>query len=592
MKNPEAAQIFAQIANLLEIKGENPFKVRAYEKAAQTIQDLPEDLASFREKQPLTKIPGIGESIAQKIDEILNTGKCQFHQDLLAEMSPGLIELLRIPEVGPKTVQLLYEQLGVSTVAELEKAVKKHLLRGLKRMGAKTEENILEGIARLRQQGERRPLAVAFPHAQEIVEALKAQTPVDQIEMAGSLRRMKDTIGDIDILVTSQQPEKVMEVFCSLPMVKKILAQGTTKSSVITNLDIQVDVRVLKPDCFGAALQYFTGSKAHNIKLRELAVKRGLKISEYGIFKVKGNKRLGGETEEEIYDALGLPCPPPEIREDMGEIEAARKNKLPKLVEASQIQADLHVHSDWSDGRYSIAEMAEAAQQLGYTYVAITDHSKGRGIANGLSEDRLLKQIEEIKNINKKLQGFALLAGTEVDIRKDGDLDFDDDLLCQLDFVIASVHSGFRMDANAMTDRTIRAMENPWVDVIGHPTGRIIGQREPYAVDMDRILEAAARLGAAMEVNAFPDRLDLKDVHCRMAKEMGVKLVIGTDAHSVEHLGLMTYGVATARRGWVEAKDLLNTLPLADFRKSLRRNKQAQPRRQPKHRAAAKSRRS
>lgn len=574
MRNPEIARTFDEIANLLEIKGVNPFKVRAYEKAAQIIQELPEDLASLKEKQPLTEIPGIGASIAQKIEEILKSGKCQFHQDLLAEMPPGLIELLRIPEVGPKTVKLLYEQLGVRTVAELEKAVKEHRLRGLKGMGAKSEQNILDGIARLRRQGERRPLAIARPHAQAIVEALKAQAPVDQIEVAGSLRRMKDTIGDIDLQVTSQQPEQVMEVFCSLPLVKKILAQGATKSSVITDIDIQVDVRVLKPDCFGAGLQYFTGSKAHNIKLRELAAKRGLKISEYGIFQVKGNQRLGGETEDEIYAALGLPCPAPEIREDMGEIEAAQENELPKLVELPQIRGDLHVHTDWSDGKYSIAQMAEAAQQLGYRYLAITEHSKGRGIANGLSEDRLLKQIQEIKKINRKLKDFTLLAGTEVDIRKDGDLDFDDDLLSELDLVIASVHSGFRMDADTMTERILRAMENPWVDVIGHPTGRLIGQRDPYEVDIDRILEAAARWGVAMEINAFPDRLDLKDVHCRMAKEMAVKLAIGTDSHSTEHLNLITYGVATARRGWVEAKDLLNTLSVEGLRKSLRRNKQ------------------
>jgi len=572
MRNGDVARVLSEIAAILTVKGENPFKVRAYERAAEAIANLSESLSAIRERGGLQSIQGIGASIAEKIEELLLTGQCAHHQELLKEFPPTALEFFRIPGVGPKTVKLLLER-DITTVDALERAAAAGELRGLRGLGEKTEQEILRGIAHLREYSKRANLGVAWELAQAMMEEIRAGAPVDQMEAAGSLRRMKETIGDIDILVTSDQPEKVMERFVGLSVIEEVLAKGSTKSSALTHAGIQADVRVVAPESFGAALQYFTGSKQHNIQLRELGVKKHLKLNEYGVFGTSGTteKRLGGRREEEMYAALGLPWISPELREDQGEIEAAREGRLPRLVELSDLRGDLHVHSDWSDGHQSILEMARAAKASGYEYLALTDHSPSETVANGLSPERLGARVKEIEAARRAVPGFAILNGTEVDIKRDGSLDYSDEVLAGLDFVVASVHSGWKMERAAMTERIIKAMENPWVDCIAHPTGRLIGRREPYEVDMEALLKAARDLGVALEINAYPERLDLKDVDARRARELGVKLIISTDAHSTDHYELIRFGVATARRGWLEAKDVLNTLPPDRFLEQLRR---------------------
>lgn len=572
MTNAEISRVLSEIAVILTVKGENPFKSRAYERAAEAVADLSEDAAAVRARGELRSIPGIGASIAEKIEELLDTGQCRHHQELLAEFPASAFTLLRIPGVGPKTVKVLLDE-GITTVEELEHAVQEGRLRQLRGMGEKTEQEILRGIGRVREYGRRSDLGTAWLQAQEIMARLRACAPVEQMEAAGSLRRMQETVGDLDILITSDRPQEVMDCFIGLEAVAEVIAHGPTKSSVRTRAGIQADLRVVAPESFGAALQYFTGSKAHNIKLRDLAVRRRLKLNEYGVFRVEGDKdvRLGGEREEEMYAALGLPMMPPELREDRGEIEAALEGRLPELVELSDIRGDLHVHSDWSDGHLSIEAMARAARDLGHEYIAITDHSPSQTVANGLSVERLRERQRKIATARRKVRGIAILSGAEVDIKRDGSLDYPEETLAELDFVVASAHSGWKAERAAMTARLIRAMEHPWVDCIGHPSGRLIGKREPYDVDMEAVLEAAARLGVAMEINAYPERLDLKDVHARRAQELGVKILISSDAHSAEHLSFMRFGVATARRGWLGPATVLNTLPLAELRRQLRR---------------------
>lgn len=565
MSNAEIARVLDDIAAALEIKGENVFKIRAYYKAAETIANLPEELATLRARGELRKLSGVGAGIAEKIEELLDTGKCTYHEQLQAEFSPALLELLRIPEVGPKTVKLLHEQLGIGSIAELEAAAEAGKLREIRGLGEKTEVNILKGIRQVRRFAERFPLAVVYPLATRIVELLAERAPLEQISPAGSLRRMRDTVRDLDLLVTANDPEQVMEVFVKLPMVREVTMRGPTKASVIAEEGLQVDLRVVTPEEFGAALLYFTGSKEHNVKLREMAVKRKLRINEYGLFEVETNKRLGGKTEEEMYRLMKLPWIPPEMREDQGEIEAAQRGELPELVELKDVRGDLHVHSKWSDGRATIEAMVKAAQERGYEYVAICDHSPAQGVANGLSVERLRKRQEEIERVRRKFPGMAVLAGTEVDIRADGSLDYPDEVLAELDFVVASVHSGWKSSAQVNTERILRAIANPYVDLIGHPTGRLVGQRDPYEVDIEQVIRAAAKAGVALEIDSHPDRLDLKDSHARLAKEHGVKLVINTDSHSLEGYELLHFGVATARRGWIEPKDVLNTLPRAKF---------------------------
>ncbi|MBI5199092.1 MAG: DNA polymerase/3'-5' exonuclease PolX, partial [Nitrospirae bacterium] len=480
MKNQEVVKVFNDIADILEIKGENLFRIRAYRKAAQNIESLPQDLDSMIEKKALEEIPGIGKDLAQKIEEIISTGSLKFYEDLKKEIPEGQVELLSVPSLGPKTAKLLYDKLRIKNIEELEEAAKSHKLLKVAGIREKTEQNILRGIEMLKRGKERQPLGRVLPMADEIVNALEASKNVRRVSLAGSLRRMKDTIKDIDILATSQNPAKAMKTFVNLPQVKEILARGITKSSIVTNAGIQVDLRVVEEDSFGAALAYFTGSKAHNIRLREMAMKRGLKINEYGVFDEKTDKKIAGKEEKDIYRVLDLPYIHPELREDMGEIEAAIKGDLPKLVKIKDIKGDLHVHSKWSDGSHTLEELALVARERGYEYLAITDHSKSLGIARGLTKEALLEMKKEVISLNKRLRGVRLLAGTEVNIRSDGTIDYPDDVLSKLDIVVAAVHSGFRQGKEQMTMRIVRAMRSPFIHIIAHPTGRLLGEREGY----------------------------------------------------------------------------------------------------------------
>ena len=563
MHNEEVARIFNAIAEMLEIKGGNPFRIRAYRRAAENIEGLADDVATLIERDTIEEIPGIGKDLAAKIREIVTTGTFQEYEKLKAEIPPGLTQVLQIPGMGPKTTKLLYEEKGIDSIQKLEAAARAGSLRGLPGIKGKTEENILRGIEMLKRASGRMPLGLAFPLAQEIIARLRKIRGVQRIHFAGSLRRMKETVGDIDILAISTAADKVMDAFVAHPFVHEILAKGETKSSVMTRQGIQVDVRVVEPEAFGGAWAYFTGSKAHNIRLRDMARKKGLKISEYGIFQERTGKRIGGREEEEIYEVLGLPFIVPELREDTGEIEAALTGQLPDLITVEDIQGDLHVHSKWSDGAHAIEEVVEAARKRGYAYIAITDHSKERvGIGRGLAAEDLARQRDEIERLSQRLHDIRILAGIEVDIRPDGSLELPDAALAKLDFVVASVHSAFRQDRDTMTQRIVRAVSNRYVRVLGHPTGRFLGEREPFDFDFDQLLHAARHSGLALEINASPSRLDLKDVHARMVKEAGVPLVINTDTHTLPSFDNIHLGVATARRAWIEKKDVLNALPL------------------------------
>ncbi len=571
MKNQEIAKIFNDIADLLEIKGENPFRIRAYRRAALNVESLAGNIAETSKEQ-LMAIPGIGQDLAGKIEEYARTGKLRFYEDLKKEVPEGLGTLLSVPGLGPKTAKLLSDELKVKNLGDLERLAKEHKLSGLPGIKEKTEKNILKGIEMLKRGMERRPLGKVLPIADDIVEQLKKSSPVNKITVAGSIRRWKDTIKDIDILATAREAKAVMSAFVHLPHVRDVLMHGPTKSSVVIHEGLQVDLRVVEEDSFGAALAYFTGSKAHNIRLREMAVKTGLKINEYGIFRERDNKKLGGEKEEDAYRILGLPFIAPELREDTGEIEAALEGTLPNIVTLGDIKGDLHVHTKMSDGSHDFDELIEEARKRGYEYIAITDHSKGLGIARGLSEERIIEEKREIEAINKKLKGFRLLAGVEVDIRSDGQLDFPNEILKQLDIVVAAIHSGFRQSREQQTKRMISAMRNPYVSVIAHPTGRLIGERDPYDVDMNEVLKTAKETGTAVEINAYPLRLDLNDVYAKMAKEMGIKIVISTDTHVISQFNYMTYGVSIARRGWLEKNDVLNTMHYSALMKALGKN--------------------
>jgi len=570
MQNQAIAAMFNDIADMLEIKGESPFRITAYRRAARALEEMGEDIGAVaaRGMKDLLKIPGIGKGTAEKILEFLERGTCAYYEELRTSLPAGLTTLMSIPEIGPKTALLLHEKLGIGTIEQLEQAAKGGQVRTLPRMGAKTEENILRGIALIRRTKERQPIGRVLPLAQEIVDALRALKEVKELSLAGSLRRMRETIGDIDIVVTSVAPERVMETFVALPRVKQVLAKGPTKSSVLLDSGIQADVRVVEPASFGAALQYFTGSKDHNVKVRERAVRRGLKVNEYGVFRVKDDRRLAGRTEDEVYQAVGLPWIPPEIREDQGEVELAEKGALPRLIALEDIRGDLQMHTRWSDGTEPAERMARAAKERGYEYIAITDHSQSLKFVGGVPVDELRANAKTCRRLTDRL-GIAVLMGTECDILPDGRLDYPDDVLAGLDVVVASVHTRFKMPRDEMTARLIRAMEHPHVDIIGHPTGRLLGQRDAYEVDMERLVEAAARTGTALEINASPDRLDLSDAHARLARERGVRLVISTDAHSRYELRFMAYGIGVARRAWVEPRHVLNTLSLQDLQASL-----------------------
>ncbi|MFH1730112.1 MAG: DNA polymerase/3'-5' exonuclease PolX [Planctomycetota bacterium] len=558
MDNREVAMQFELLADLLEFKGENAFKIRSYRQAARLIEDLGEDITEIAAAGGLRDLPGVGEGIAKKIVEYIETGRMTRLEEARSGVPDGILGVLEIQGIGPKKAAMLYKEIGVDSVGALEKAAEEQRVRGLPGMGAKSEENILRGI-RLRQAGaERMLLDAALDAADAVVEHLKSKRGlVSRITPAGSLRRRCESVGDIDILACGKDAAKILDAFVGGPYVADVFAAGETKASVTTTDGPQVDLRVVEPKQFGAALQYFTGSKAHNIKLRHIAKQKKMKINEYGLF--RGKKLVASAEEEDIYRALGMEPMPPELREDRGEIEAAIDGTLPKLVEPGDIKGDFHVHSNYSDGRQSIVEIAAAAKALGYRFVAITDHSQSLQIAHGLTPERVRKQMKEIAAVNRKLRGFKVLAGIEVDIKGDGSLDLPDKLLADLDLVIASIHSGFKQPREKIMSRITAAMENPHVDIIGHPTGRLIGEREAYDVDVSELIRAAAATGIALEINAHPQRLDLNDVYCRMAKERGVKLAIGTDAHNAADLDMMQFGVSVARRGWLSPKDVLNT---------------------------------
>jgi len=566
MKNSNVAKVFQDIADLLELKGENIFKIRAYQKAARAIEHYPMELeAMVGEGEDLHSIPGVGEAIAKKTTELITTGNLGYYEDLKAEFPQGITNLLNIPGIGPKTANKLSAELGISSVDELEQAVNDGRVSKLFRLGEKTAENILHQIRALRRNDQRIPIGEALPIVEDIMAVLRSIPGVKNLTPAGSLRRFQETIGDIDLMGTADEPKEVIDAFVALPFVRQVLAQGSTKASVIASGGLQFDLRMVEHDSFGSLLQYFTGSKQHNVSLREKWRNRGLKLSEYGITVVATDKLEKFATEEGFYDRLGMQYIPPEIREAQGEIEKAEQRSIPSLVELSDIKGDLHTHTKWSDGHDSIEDLARAAKHMGYQYIAITEHSAGRGIAHGLSPERLREQVAEIKALNRRLSGIRALTGTEVDIRADGSLDLPHEILVELDIVIAAVHSAMNQSEEKMTERITKAMENPDVDVIAHPTCRLIREREPVAIDLEAVSRAAAKHNKIMEINAMPDRLDLKDTHAFRARELGVKLIIGTDTHSIAHLGFMRFGVGIARRAWCEPQHILNTLPLEEL---------------------------
>ena len=570
MKNAEVAEILDKMADLLEFKGELPFKINAYRKASRMISELTEDIETLWQEKRLHEIPGVGKGIQGKIDEYLATGTITEFEQLLQEVPQELFELLTIPNFGPKTAALAYKELGVETLEDLKKVLDDGSLAKLPGMGPKKVENIRKGLELKETAGSRISIGIALPIAEQVIDYMNenAGDILDGLSAAGSVRRFRETVHDIDILAATEQGAEVIRIFTEMPRVTRVLGAGETKGSVIIDDRFQVDLRAVPLQSWGAAQQYFTGSKAHNVRLREIAKKSGYKINEYGIF--EGEKTLGGRKEDEIYHLLGMEWIPPELREDRGEIEAAQEGKLPKLVQLKDIKADLHVHSKYSDGQLTLRDMALAMQAMGYSYMAFCDHSKSAFYANGLDEKRLLEQVQEIKALNKEFSDFVVLAGTEVDILPDGSLDFDDEILQQLDFVVASIHSAFKTDPTA---RTIAAMRNPYVDVIGHPTGRLITRRAGFEIDLERIFDVAAETGTALEVNAYWDRLDLSDVNIRQAIERGIKVAINTDSHHLEHLDMMRLGVGTARRGWAEKKDVLNTFSVDQLRKWQKRNR-------------------
>ena len=559
MKNLEIARGFDLIGDLLELKGENPFRIRAYRRAAQNLETLTEDVETLAAQGRLDEIPGIGPDLAGKIGEYLEMGRMEVLESLRREVPAGLADLMGVPGVGPKTAKLLHDRLKVTDLGQLETLARAGKLRGLPGIQAKTEQNLIKGIALVRRGQARMPLWRALPLAEEIAHALASVRGVKRVEPAGSVRRRKETVGDLDLLVTSTDPARVMDAFVRLPQVADVLERGPTKASVRHREGIQVDLRVVEPATFGAALQYFTGSKEHNIRIREMAVKKRLKISEYGVFREPGGRRIAGATEEEVYAAVGLPLIPPELREGLGEIEAAQSRRLPALVDLDDIRGDLHCHTNATDGHHTVESLVAAARERGYAYVLVSDHSRSTRVAGGLTAEEALAHVEKVRAIGRKQRSITVLAGSECDILPDGSLDYPDDVLAQMDLVVAAVHSRFKQPRAEMTRRICRALENPYVNILAHPTGRLIGLREPYDVDLEQVFPAARRHGKALEINCYPERLDLNDVHARRARELGVLLAINTDTHALDQLDTMWLGVATARRAWVGPAEVINT---------------------------------
>lgn len=574
--NQEIAAVFNTIADILDIKGENAFRIRAYRRASQQISQLSDELATLPEARR-QDIPGIGADLGRKIDELISTGRLAYFDELKQSLPQGVLDMLTIPGVGPRTAKAVFEELHIDSVEKLEQAARSHRLQQLAGFKKKTEANILHGIDLIRQGKARLLLSQAQEAADEIIRPLQGLKAVRQIRTAGSLRRQKETVRDIDILVTSSRPQAVMDAVAGLAAAQEVLSHGRTKTAIRTAAGIQVDVRVVAPESFGAALVYFTGSKAHNIRIRDLAKRQGLKLNEYGVFAEKTGQRVAGSTEEEVYQALGLAYVEPELREDSGEIEAAQAGALPKLVTEKSIRGDTHAHSNWSDGKDSIEAMARAMRERGYEYMVLSDHSQSLGIAAGLSPQRLRQQIARVKVLNKKFKDFRILCAAEVDIKPDGRLDFDEDILAELDIVLAAVHSGFKQSRDTMTRRLAAAMHQPRVNIIVHPLGRVIGERSAYEVDWDEILRIARGTNTALEINCYPKRLDMDDIHSRAAKDAGVMIALGSDSHSVAQTGFMRWGVAVARRAWLEQKDVLNCLSCEELLQWTRAKRQSSP---------------
>lgn len=573
MSNQDVSRLFNEIADLLEIKGEDAFRVNSYRRVARAIDDLTEDLTEVAERNGLQKIPGVGKGSAERISEYLKTGRIEVHDELAAALPPGILRLLQIPGLGPKKVKLLHSELGVGGIEDLKTAIAAGRVEQLAGFGKKSVEKIVEGIEFLARSAGRTPLGIALPIAASLREAVGRFKDVKRVEIAGSVRRGKETIGDVDLLCEANDGPAVVKAFTSLPQVTGVRAAGDTKGSILLRTpeggDLQIDLRVVPGESFGAAWQYFTGSKEHNVRLREIAVKKGWKLNEYGLF--DGDTRLAGETEDEIYHRLGFESIPPELREDRGEIEA--RGKLPELIAVEHIRGDLHLHTTASDGHASIEEMARAAKARGYEYIAVTDHSRSSVIANGLSIERLERHIEAIRTADQNVQGITILAGIECDVLSDGAMDYPDDLLARLDWVVASLHTAQGQSREQVTKRTIEAMTNPHIHCIGHPSGRLIGRRDAMDLDWEEVFAAAARTGTALEVSAAWQRLDLKDVHIRQAIEAGCWLCINTDAHSTGEYDQIGLGVQTARRGWATRDRVVNTLPIAELAKWLKAKK-------------------
>ncbi len=566
--NADITTVFTEIADRLEIEGANPFRIRAYRNAARILGDLPQEVRALVERgDDLTRLPGIGSDLAGKISEIVSTGHCSLLDRLRRELPPAITELLKIPGIGPKRVKVLYHDLDVQTVEQLQRAARDGRIRVLPGFGEKTEQNILQAVEAHASQSRRFKLATAAQYAEALRAFLQAVPGVQQVTVAGSFRRMRETVGDLDILVTAAPDSAVMQRFTTYDEVAEVFSAGETRASVLLKCGMQIDLRVVVQQSYGAALHYFTGSKAHNIAIRRIAQQLGLKVNEYGVF--RGAKRIAGDSEESVFRAIGLPFIPPELREDRGEIEAARAGRLPKLIELSDLKGDLHAHTKASDGHDSLRDMALAARALGLEYLAITEHSRRLTVAHGLDPVQLAKHCDEIDRVNAELKGITLLKGIEVDILEDGNLDLPDTVLARLDLVVGAVHSRFNLSRAKQTERILRAMDHPHFTLLAHPSGRLIERREPYDVDMLRIIRHARERGCFIELNAQPDRLDLLDSHCQSARDEGVLVSIDSDAHSILDLANLKFGVGQARRGWLGKADVLNTRPLAALRKLL-----------------------